>query len=49
MSQHFLDRPQIRPIFQQMGRCIMPHEGVFARVLQGGEIHEDDEIQVLEP
>ena len=33
----------------QMGRCIMPHEGVFARVLQGGEIHEDDEIQVLEP
>ncbi len=36
-------------IFQQMGRCIMPHEGVFARVLQGGEIHEDDEIQVLEP
>ena len=20
MSQHFLDRPQIRPIFQQMGR-----------------------------
>ena len=36
-------------IFQQMGRCIMPHEGVFARVLQGGEIHEGDEIQVLEP
>lgn len=36
-------------IFQQMGRCIMPHEGIFARVLQGGEIHEGDEIQVLEP
>ena len=34
-------------IFQRMGRCIMPHEGVFTRVLHGGEIHEQDEIEVL--
>ena len=26
-------------IKQQTGECIMPREGVFARVLQGGEIH----------
>ena len=34
-------------IYQTMGRCIMPQEGVFARVLRGGEIQERDEIQVL--
>ena len=26
-------------IKQQTGECIMPREGVFARVLHGGEIH----------
>ena len=31
-------------IKQQTGECIMPHEGVFARVLTGGEIHVGDEI-----
>ena len=29
-------------IFQQVGKCVMPSEGVFARVLQGGEIHPGD-------
>ena len=29
-------------IKQQTGECIMPHEGVFARVLTGGEIHHPD-------
>ncbi len=34
-------------IFQTMGDCIMPREGVFARVLQGGEIHTGDIINIL--
>lgn len=31
-------------IYQVMGDCIMPREGVFARVLHGGTIHVGDEI-----
>ena len=33
-------------IYQRMGDCIMPREGVFARVLQGGLIKTGDEIHV---
>ena len=33
-------------IFKQMGDCIMPREGVFARVIQGGVIKTGDEIHV---
>jgi MOSC domain-containing protein YiiM len=29
-----------------MGDCIMPREGVFARVLQGGSISVGDELYV---
>ena len=31
-------------IFHKMGDCIMPREGVFARVLHGGIIRTEDEI-----
>ena len=31
------------------GECIMPREGVFARVLKGGEIHVGDEVTLLPP
>ena len=34
-------------IYQVMGDCIMPREGVFARVLRGGEISEGDEMTVV--
>ncbi|WP_312712109.1 MOSC domain-containing protein [Proteiniclasticum ruminis] len=34
-------------IFQLMGDCIMPREGVFARVLKGGTISEGDEMSIL--
>ena len=34
-------------IKQQTGECIMPREGVFARVLKGGEIHVGDEVPVV--
>ncbi len=33
-------------IFQQVGKCIMPKEGVFARVIRGGRVKAGDEIRV---
>ena len=33
-------------IFHQVGTCIMPREGVFARVIRGGLISEGDTIRV---
>lgn len=36
-------------IKQQTGECIMPREGVFARVIHGGEIHVGDEMRLLPP
>ncbi|MBR1805062.1 MAG: MOSC domain-containing protein [Selenomonadaceae bacterium] len=35
-------------IYQQLGDCIMPREGVFARVLHGGEIKVGDELELAE-
>jgi MOSC domain-containing protein YiiM len=35
-------------IFQQVGQCIMPQEGIFARVITEGEISVDDCIEILE-
>lgn len=34
-------------IFQKMGECIMPREGVFTKVLKGGVISEGDELEIL--
>jgi len=36
-------------IFKRMGECIMPREGVFARVIAGGEIRVGDEVTLLPP
>ena len=35
-------------IFQKMGDCIMPREGVFTKVLHGGIIREGDEFLLFE-
>lgn len=35
-------------IYQRMGECIMPHEGVFAKVIQGGIIKMGDKMYVKE-
>lgn len=34
-------------IFNVVGDCIMPREGVFTEVLKGGTIHVGDEVEVL--
>jgi MOSC domain-containing protein YiiM len=33
-------------IFKQTGKCIMPKEGIFARVIQGGPVVTGDTIEV---
>ncbi len=35
-------------IFKKMGDCIMPRQGIFTRVLRGGEIKEGDEICIVQ-
>ncbi len=35
-------------IFKQVGKCIMPKEGVFTKVLHGGHVKPGDEIKVTE-
>ena len=34
-------------IYHQVGDCIMPRKGVFAEVLEGGEIAEGDSIEKI--
>lgn len=34
-------------IYYHAGDCIMPKEGVFARVLQGGVLHAGDSIRIV--
>lgn len=36
-------------IYEQAGDCVMPREGIFARVTQGGVVAEGDRIEVLQP
>lgn len=35
-------------IYRQAGDCVMPREGIFARVIKGGHIQVDDPIETLE-
>ena len=34
-------------IYYKAGDCIMPKEGVFAKVLEGGELKKGDKVEVL--
>ncbi len=34
-------------IFKKVGKCVMPLQGVFARVITGGEIHVGDRIEII--
>ena len=35
-------------IFNQVGDCVMPREGIFVRVLEGGTLRPGDTVEVLE-
>ena len=35
-------------IFQQVGKCIMPKEGLFAKVIRGGSVRVGDNIGTRE-
>ncbi len=35
-------------IYKQVGDCIMPREGIFIKVIQGGRVRPGDKISVLE-
>ena len=35
-------------IYRQIGKCIMPKEGVFARVIHGGPVRTGDQIRMVE-
>jgi len=34
-------------IYKQVGMCVMPLEGVFARIIEGGEVVAGDTIEVV--
>ncbi|MCD6257182.1 MOSC domain-containing protein [Candidatus Aerophobetes bacterium] len=34
-------------IYKEIGKCLMPEEGIFAEVLEGGEIRIGDKIKVV--
>ena len=34
-------------IYKQLGWCIMPKEGIFARVIKGGKVKKNDEIEEI--
>ncbi|NOX18381.1 MAG: MOSC domain-containing protein [Chlorobi bacterium] len=33
-------------IYAQVGDCVMPREGIFAKVIKSGEIHTEDKIEI---
>ena len=33
-------------IYRQIGKCIMPQEGVFAKVIHGGQVRAGDQIEI---
>ncbi|MBM4288641.1 MAG: MOSC domain-containing protein [Deltaproteobacteria bacterium] len=35
-------------IKQQVGDCVMPREGIFARVIRGGRVRPQDDIEVID-
>jgi len=34
-------------IFKQLGECVMPKEGIFIRLLEGGVVRSGDSIEVM--
>lgn len=36
-------------IFRAVGDCVMPREGIFARVVEGGDVKDGDVIRLVSP
>ncbi len=36
-------------IYHQAGDCVMPKEGIFARVIIGGTVRPGDQVRMMEP
>jgi MOSC domain-containing protein YiiM len=34
-------------IYRQVGMCVMPLEGVFARIIEGGDVAAGDTLEIL--
>lgn len=34
-------------IFEEVGQCIMPKEGIFTKVVEGGKVRVGDEIKIV--
>jgi len=47
LTQHGKECHNRCAIYYQAGDCVMPKEGVFAEVVQGGEIAVGDPVEVL--
>jgi cyclic pyranopterin phosphate synthase len=47
LTQHGKECHSRCAIYYQAGDCVMPKEGVFAEVIQGGEIAVGDPVEVL--
>jgi MOSC domain-containing protein YiiM len=48
VSKHGKECPAPCAIFYQVGYCVMPEEGIFVRVIEGGEIKPGDSITILD-
>jgi len=35
-------------VYYQAGDCVMPREGIFARIIKGGEVKTGDTIEILD-
>ncbi len=33
-------------IYKQVGSCVMPHEGIFTRIIKGGQVKAGDEVSL---
>ncbi len=49
LTQHGKECHSRCAIYYQAGDCVMPREGVFAEVVEGGEIAAGDPIEILPP
>lgn len=36
-------------IYHQAGDCVMPKEGIFVRIIQGGPVNVGDGIEIIQP